>query len=170
MLPAGAPSLFTRSCARFSRVLLWAAVVLLIGIILCVQWQVIGRYIFNDSPTWAEALAMLLVLYVTAFGAAVGVRDGSHVGFETVAQLLPPAGQRALLVVSHALVAVFGLVMAWSGWVWASGKWTEVKPMLGVPDALDYVPLVIAGLLIALFSLEHVLCTLAGTEVEPAWN
>jgi hypothetical protein len=34
-------------------------------VVLCVQYQVIGRYVFNDTPTWAEAVAVLLVLYVT---------------------------------------------------------------------------------------------------------
>ena len=48
------------------------------------QWQVIGRYIFNDTPTWAEALALLLVLFVTAFGLAVGVRDAGHIGLESM--------------------------------------------------------------------------------------
>ena len=67
--------MFTRFCAGLSKLSLMLAVVGLIAVVLCVQWQVIGRYIFNDTPTWAEALALLLVLFVTAFGLAVGVRD-----------------------------------------------------------------------------------------------
>ncbi|MEN9903685.1 MAG: 2,3-diketo-L-gulonate transporter small permease protein YiaM, partial [Pseudomonadota bacterium] len=54
--------MFTKFCAGLSKLCLWLAVILLIAVVLCVQWQVIGRYIFNDSPTWAEALAMLLIL------------------------------------------------------------------------------------------------------------
>ena len=65
--------MFTRFCAAVSKLSLMLAVVGLIAVILCVQWQVIGRYIFNDTPTWAENLALLLVLFVTAFGLAVAV-------------------------------------------------------------------------------------------------
>ncbi len=162
--------MYTRLCASLSRISLWIAVVLLIVVILCVQWQVIGRYVFNDSPTWAESLALLLVLYVTAFGAAVGVRDSSHVGFETLVQSLPPGARKATEVFAFALVGVFGAVMSYGGWTWAQAKWTEIKPMLGVPDALDYVPMIITGVLIIMFSIEHILARLKGTTIEPAWH
>jgi TRAP-type C4-dicarboxylate transport system permease small subunit len=146
------------------------AVVLLIGVIVCVQWQVIGRYVFNDTPTWAEALALLLVLYMTSLGVAVGVRDAGHIGLESLATLLPLSWQRWLAMVVHLLVATFGVLMAKSGWLWASGKWNEKKPMLGVPEGADYVPLVVAGILIVLFCTEHIIALLRGHEVAPAWN
>ena len=44
------------------------------------------------------------------------------------------------------------------------------KPMLPVPDGIDYVPVIIAGALIVLFSIEHIVAILRGVEVEPAWN
>jgi hypothetical protein len=71
-----AARLLTRICALLARASLMLAVAGLIGVIVCVQTQVVGRYVFNDTPTWAEALALLLILYVTALGVAVGVRDG----------------------------------------------------------------------------------------------
>ena len=42
--------------------------------------------------------------------------------------------------------------------------------MMPVPDGIDYLPLVIAGVLIVLFSIEHVVALLRGQKVEPAWN
>ena len=162
--------MYTRLCAALSKLCLMLAVVGLIAVILCVQWQVFGRYIMNDTPTWAEALALLLVLFVTAFGLAVGVRDAGHIGLESMVALLPEAWQRRIELVIHALVGLFGALMAYGGWSWALAKWTEKKPMLPVPDGIDYVPLVIAGVLIVLFSIEHILANLQGNEVEPAWN
>jgi TRAP-type C4-dicarboxylate transport system permease small subunit len=83
--------MYTKFCAGLSRLSLMLAVAGLIAVVLCVQYQVIGRYLFNDTPTWAEALSMLLVLFVTAFGLAVGVRDAGHIGLESMVALLPPA-------------------------------------------------------------------------------
>jgi TRAP-type transport system small permease protein len=147
--------MFTKICATLSKICLVLAVIGLIGVILCVQWQVIGRYIFNDTPTWAEAFALLLVLFVTAFGVAVGVRDAGHIRVE---------------VLIHVLVGSFGALMVYGGWQWMVAKWGEKKPMLPVPDGIDYLPVVIAGALIVLFSVEHILALLDGKVVEPAWN
>lgn len=162
--------MFTRFCAAVSKLSLMLAVVGLIAVILCVQWQVIGRYVFNDTPTWAEALALLLVLFVTAFGLAVGVRDAGHIGLESLVSLLSEHWQRRVELLIHALVGAFGVLMVQGGWLWATAKWGEKKPMLPVPDGIDYVPVIIAGALIVLFSIEHIVALLRGKTVEPAWN
>jgi TRAP-type C4-dicarboxylate transport system permease small subunit len=162
--------MYTRICAALSKLCLMLAVVGLIGVILCVQWQVFGRYIMNDTPTWAEALALLLVLFVTAFGLAVGVRDSGHIGLESMVALLPESWQRRIEILIHALVGSFGGFMVYGGWIWATSKWNEKKPMLPVPDGIDYVPLIIAGALIVLFSIEHIIANIQGKHVEPAWN
>ena len=162
--------LYTRFCAGLSKLCLVLAVIGLLAVIVSVQWQVFGRYVLNDTPTWAEALALLLVLFVTAFGLAVGVRDAGHIGLESMVALLPPAWRRWAEMLIHTLVGLFGALMVRGGWVWASAKWSEKKPMLPVPDGIDYVPVMIAGVLILLFSVEHLIATWRGTTVEPAWN
>lgn len=169
--PASSPAaLFTRLCASLSKLALVAAVAGLLAVVLCVQYQVVGRYLFNDTPTWAEALALLLVLYVTALGVAVGVRDAGHIGLESLLVLLPERLRRKFEILIHLLVALFGGLMLKAGWLWSTLKWGERKPMLGVPEGMDFLPLVIAGALIVLFSIEHIVALLRGHHVEPAWN
>ena len=167
--PAAAGA-FNKLCAALSKASLMLAVVGLIAIILCVQYQVVGRYVFNDTPTWAEALALQLVLYVTALGVAVGVRDAGHIGLESLVSLLPEAWQLKFEILIHALVGLFGAIMVWSGWIWTSVKWNDLKPMLGVPVGMDYLALLVAGVMIVLFSVEHVVALLRGELVVPAWN
>jgi TRAP-type C4-dicarboxylate transport system permease small subunit len=84
--------------------------------------------------------------------------------------LLPEKWQHRIEVLIHALVALFGYLMVQGGWLWASAKWGEKKPMLPVPDGIDYVPVIIAGALILLFSIEHIVALLQGKVVEPVWD
>ena len=63
---------------------MYFAVAGLLVIVAIVFYQVFGRYVLNNTPTWAENLALVLVLYVTLLGAAVGVRDAGHIGMESL--------------------------------------------------------------------------------------
>ncbi len=138
--------MYTKLCATLSKLCLVLAVIGLIAVILCVQWQVIGRYIFNDTPTWAEALALVLVLFVTAFGVAVGVRDAGHIGLESMVSLLPEKLQHRIEILIHVLVGSFGALMVYGGQIWMVAKWNEKKPMLPVSDGIDYLPVVIGSI------------------------
>jgi TRAP-type C4-dicarboxylate transport system permease small subunit len=161
---------YSRICALLSKISLMLAVAMLIAIIVCVQYQVVGRYVFNDTPTWAEGLALQLVLYVTALGVAVGVRDAGHIGLESLVVLLPEKWRLRLEILIHGFVILFGAIMAKSGWLWTTLKWSDIKPMLGVPVGADYLALVVAGVLIVLFSIEHIIALIRDEEVVPAWN
>lgn len=161
---------FTRWCAALARLCLRVGVTGLVLLLAAVLYQVVGRYIFNDTPTWAESGAVLLVLYVTMLGMAVGVRDAGHMGLESLLVLAPDALRLKLELLIHLLVLVFGAVMAWQCALLAESVREYTIPTLGVSEAFKYAPPAIAGLLVALFSVEHIVALLRGEEVVPAWH
>ena len=162
--------LLSRICAPLAKYLLMIAVVGLMAIVACVAFQVFGRYVMNDTPTWAEAFALVLVIWVTMFGAAVGVRDAGHIGMESLLVLVPEDIRVRLELVIHALVGIFGAVMAYNGGLLAISVMDYKIPTLGISEGLNHVPVAIAGALILPFSIEHIVALLHGTEVEPAWH
>ena len=160
----------TRFCAATAKLALMIAVAGLCLIVAAVAIQVFGRYVLNDTPTWAEAGALVLVIWVTMLGAAVGVRDAGHIGMESLLVLVSENVRGRLELVIHALVAVFGLWMAYNGALLAESVWGYRIPTLGIPEGLNHVPVAIAGVLIVLFSIEHIIAAVRGVEVEPAWH
>ena len=162
--------MYTRFCAALARFCLQVGVVGLVLLIAAVLYQVIGRYVFNDTPTWAESGAVLLVLYVTMLGMAVGVRDAGHIGLESLLVLVPETIRLKMELLIHALVLTFGVVMAYNCAVLAQSVWDYKIPTLGLSEAFKYAPPAMAGVLIVLFSLEHIMALLRGEEVEPAWH
>ena len=162
--------MYTRFCAALARLCLQVGVLGLVLLIVAVLYQVIGRYVFNDTPTWAESGAVLLVLYVTMLGMAVGVRDAGHIGLESLLVLVPDAVRLKMELLIHVLVLGFGVVMAYNCAVLAQSVWDYKIPTLGLSEAFKYVPPAMAGVLIALFSIEHIIALIRGEEVEPAWH
>jgi TRAP-type transport system small permease protein len=162
--------MFTKICARIARLSLQIGVAGLILIIACVSYQVFGRYVLNDTPTWAESLALLLVLYVTMLGCAVGVRDAGHIGMELLGPVLPQRLMQPLEILVHLLTMLFGALLAWNCALMFESVAGYKIPTLGLSESWRYVPMVIAGLLIILFSIEHIVALRRGEEVTPAWH
>lgn len=162
--------MYTRFCAALAKLCLQIGVAGLVLLISAVLYQVVGRYVFNDSPTWAESGAVLLVLYVTMLGMAVGVRDAGHIGLESLLVLAPEALRLKMELLIQALVLLFGVVMAYNCGLLAQSVWAYKIPTLGISEAFKYIPPAMAGVLVALFSLEHIIALLHDEEVEPAWH
>lgn len=153
--------------ARWTRAFAIAGLVLMT---LIIAWQVFARYVLNASTAWAEQAALLLMIWYVMLAAAAGVREGFHIRITVFAGLLPARGQRWLTLLAQSLVALFGLAMAVWGTELMLATWAHTIPTLGLPRGLAYLPLVLAGLLIAGFGAEQVVAALRNREVPPTWN
>jgi TRAP-type C4-dicarboxylate transport system permease small subunit len=149
-----------------STIALWISGAGLLVMTGCVMWQVIGRYILNDSPSWTEPFSLLLMSWFILLGAAVGVREGNHLGFEIGLHFASPPIRRLMEVITDLLVMAFGVAMAWYGWFLAMGTWSAKMAGIDIPQGFDYLPLSGGGVLIALFSFEKLLDHLTARKVE----
>lgn len=140
-----------------SRTALYISGVGLLVMTAAVFWQVIGRYVFNDSPSWTEPFSLLLMSWFILLGAAVGVREGDHLGFEIGLHYAAPHVRRTMEITTHVLVMLFGGAMAYYGWELAMGTWSAKMAGIDLPQGVDYLPLAGGGALIALFSFEKML-------------
>jgi TRAP-type C4-dicarboxylate transport system permease small subunit len=141
--------------AAVARIALAASGAALVAMTVVVAWGVFGRFVLNDTPAWAEASALLLLGWVILGAAAVGVREGFHMGFGSLRDALPAPLARALDLASDAVVTAFGLAMLWYATELAWTVWDATLPTLGLPGAVEYAPLALGGLLIALFGAER---------------
>jgi len=162
--------LLTRINAPVARLGMFLSVAGLLVIVAIVFYQVFGRYVLNASPTWTESLALVLVLYVTLIGAAVGVRDAGHIGMESLLVLASDRTRNRIELVIHFLVMIFGATMIYNGYLLGMSVVGYKIPNLGMSEALRYFPLVLSGVLIISFSIEHVMALVQQKKVVPSWH
>jgi TRAP-type C4-dicarboxylate transport system permease small subunit len=146
--------------AILSHWVLRIACVCLAGLGIVVVYGVVMRYAFNDPPPFVEQIALMLVICVAMFGAAAGVHDVGHIGLDSVVKLLPPKAQLACKVLCEFLVMAFAVLLLTGGTEMAWSTWSNMIPTLGVSEAIRYVPPILAGFLILLFALQHLLLLL----------
>ena len=126
----------------------------LVAMTVIVTWQVIGRFILNNSPSWTEPISLLLMLYFILLVAAVGVRERFHLGLDLIRIIAPPSVCRIMDMVSFVVVGCFGASMAWYGWDLMAESWGYPIPAIMLPEGLHFLPIVASGALIFLFSIE----------------
>ena len=156
--------------ARLSRWAMYIAVTCLLGIVVTVVGSVFWRYVLNDAPAWSEQVALMLVINVAMFGAAAGVRDEGHIGMESMVGLLPKPYQFWIGQIVGFFSIVFGISLVWGCSLMAISVMPNGIPTLGISEAWRYIPCVVAGVLVILFSIEHLIAMYTDKEVIPSWH
>ncbi len=162
--------LLTALNSRLSRWAMYVAVAALLGIVAIVDYGVVKRYVFNDSQPYVEQVALILVITVAMFGASAGVRDEGHIGMESLVGLLPPRAQFWVGVTVGLLTILFGVLLFGGCVMMAISVYDNLIPTLGISESIRYLPGIIAGVLIVLFSIEHLIAMARGREVVKSWH
>ncbi len=127
----------------------------LAGMVVVQAWQVVARYVLNDSPAWTEPLTLVLLATTLAFGAASGVHARTHFRFPLLVALLPTAAQRAFARLSATVVAAFGALLAVGGGaLFLDGLPVRLAGTV-LPQGTVFLPLALGGLLIVVFALPQ---------------
>ena len=143
-----------------ARVALWLAGLGLMTAF--VAAQVFWRHVLNSSLMWSEPGAVILMGWFIFLGAAVGIREGYHLSFDVLLMVLPHRAKLVLHSVSDAVVVAFGVGMVWFGGQLAIGAAGTKLPSLGISGAFAFLPVVMGGVLMVVFSLERIARRAAG--------
>ncbi|WP_061929897.1 TRAP transporter small permease [Aureimonas sp. AU22] len=162
------PTLGVPILSRFNLAALYLAGIGLILMTVMVGWQVFCRYVLNDSPSWTEPGAVMLMSWFIFLGAAVGVRENNHLGFDVLLYVVPPGGKKWLRMISDIAILVFGIGMVWYGIGLVSLTANTTLPALGISGAWDYYPIVGGGVLVSLFALERIILRASGAPIDAA--
>ena len=75
--------------------------------------QVVARYVFNASFTWAEEVSVIILLWATWFGACLAVQQGNHLNVKILEEKIAPKGKFILRLSLYGLAIPFLGMIAW---------------------------------------------------------
>jgi TRAP-type C4-dicarboxylate transport system permease small subunit len=143
---------FTGVVAWLTRASIGLSAVLML---LAIAYQVVMRYVFGDTPSWSEELAVLLFSWSVLGGLALGVHEGWHVRLTLLPDLLPaglrPWTERATELATAAL----GVFLAWSGWRFLDLTSGSTSAAIGYPIEVLNALAPLCGGLMAIFALDR---------------
>lgn len=114
---------------------------LLLGATLLLFVNIVLRYAFQSSTTWAEEVIRYAIVWVTFIGCSLCAQRGSHVGIDLFAQALPEKGKRAILAFGQFSSALFMAFSAWYGYQLFSMvlALNQKSPAMMMPMAVVYI-------------------------------
>lgn len=111
--------------------------------------NVLARYGFGASFGWAEELSRFAMIWTTFLGAGLALRYGQLVSVNILQGVLPPAGARALRIVSALLILAFVVALMVLGGQFAESSWGNRTSVLRLPKGLPYLAVPIGAAFLA---------------------
>jgi TRAP-type C4-dicarboxylate transport system permease small subunit len=159
--------LIKRANDALFRALAIVASLCLVALTGLVFYGVVMRYLFDNAPDFVEPIALLLVITIAMFGAAMKVRDGGHIGLDSFVRRLSPKMRHLVIAFQHLCLIAFAIAIIVGCGSMAATTMEDRIPILGLPEALRYLITVPAGIAMILFSIEHLLALRSRADVIP---
>ncbi len=148
--------------ALLERVLAAFCVVLCVGLVISVVWQVFSRYVLNAPSAFTDETARFLFIWVGLVGAAYGLGKKKHLAIDLLLMKLEasPKKQTLLQLVINIISIFFIVVIMCYGGVRlvldtiAAG---QISPVLGIQMGLVYLALPVSGFFMLIFLARDVI-------------
>ncbi|POR48605.1 TRAP transporter small permease [Bosea psychrotolerans] len=106
---------------------------LLLAMVVMVFGNVVLRYVFNSGIVVSEELSRFCFVWLTFIGAVLAMRDGSHLGMDTVVRALSRRGRLICFALSQALILTCCIMLFEGTWVQHEVNSTTAAPVTGLP-------------------------------------
>lgn len=142
--------------ALLDRALAALLVLLMAAMVLVVTWQVVSRYALASPSPWTEEVARYLLIWIGMLGTAYAFRTRAHIGLDLLPQRLTGIAALRLHRFTLGIIILFAaavLLIGGGGLVLLTWELRQVSAALGLPIAVVYSVIPIAGLLIIIHAV-----------------
>jgi TRAP-type C4-dicarboxylate transport system permease small subunit len=109
--------------------------------------NVVGRYVFLSSFSWAEELSRMLNVLMVYVAISAGIKADSHIGVDAFITLCIPVRlrktHRTLRIAKHLVVLVFCVITCYLAYVLTGrvNRMNQLSPAMSVPMFIPYMVL-----------------------------
>lgn len=124
----------------------------LLAMILIVTLQVMTRKLFNFVLFWSEEVTLLLLVWFSFLGIAIGFREKLHLAIDSFTSKLPDKVNWLLDRIIYASTFAFGVYLVVSGTEFTELMNESTLAATKLPNSVVYVIMPITGALVCIYS------------------
>ncbi len=108
--------------------------------------NVVARYVFDASLTWAAELTIFLFLWSAFFGAAYCFREDAHISISILLDKVSTKTAKILMLISHSITFIFLAAVSYYGYEYLLlvNELEETSIDLGIPMWIPYLVIPVA--------------------------
>jgi TRAP-type C4-dicarboxylate transport system permease small subunit len=130
----------------------------LVVIAVIVPWGVFTRYVLKSASSWPEPLAVLLMIVLSFFSAAICYREYLHIAVGVIPAAVTGVSRTLLGIFIELCMLGTNLFMLWYGIKLVQATWNQtIAEFPSLSAGVSYLPIPISGAVIALFVIERIL-------------
>ena len=115
----------------FFKLLEFLVVAMLLAMVVMVFGNVIMRYVFNAGIVLSEEMSRYCFIWLTYIGAMVAMREGGHLGMDTLVQVLPLRGKKFCFFFSEVMMFGCNVMFLWGTYRMHDLQVTNYSPVVG---------------------------------------
>ena len=144
----------------------WLIAASLAVMVVLVFGNVIMRYGFNSGITVSEELSRWLFVWMTFLGAIVAMKEGAHLGSDTLISRMPLAIKKVFFVAGHGLMLFVCWLLFRGAWEQALINLETTSAVMETSMAIFYACGVVTAVSIALILVHNLWRMLTGQLSE----
>lgn len=149
---------------KVKKVALWidsfienAALIAVALMTLIITVKVLTRKLFHIDFYWSDEITLLLFIWFSFLGIAIGFRDHLHIAMDSFTRLFPKPVNRVLDYVIWISIFLFGVYLVIYGWDFAKLMHQNTMTATKWPGSVPYIISPITGVLVCIYSLLQML-------------
>ncbi len=133
----------------FFKLLEFLVVAMLVAMLFMVGGNVTLRYLADSGILFSDEMSRYCFIWLTYIGAMVAMREGGHLGINTVVKLLPVAGKKVCFFFSESIMLIVNGMFLWGTYQMHDLQATTYSPVAGLSMiwvyGIGYVVAVVMG-------------------------
>jgi TRAP-type C4-dicarboxylate transport system permease small subunit len=156
----------TKAIHYFFKLLEFLVVACMVAMVIMVFGNVVLRYGFNSGITVSDEMSRYCFIWLTYIGAMVAMRDGAHLGVDTLIRKLSLNGKKVCFVISQLLMLFCNVLFLMGTYQMHNLQVTNVSPVVGLSMIWVYGIGYVVSIVMGIFNVEKLWRLFAGRMSE----
>jgi TRAP-type C4-dicarboxylate transport system permease small subunit len=150
----------------FFKLLEVLVVVFMVAMVVMVFGNVVLRYGFNSGISISDEMSRYCFIWLTYVGAMVAMREGGHLGVDTLIKHLGMGGKKVCLFLSESLMLLCNGLFFLGTYKMHELQVTNISPVVGISMIWVYGIGYVVGIVMGIINLRVLYRLLSGTITE----